>query len=76
MFSTRLKKTTDPDRVLFVKGEHERCFSYSSQTACDKNGFISDFEIVGGNVHDSQSFHLLYDKSDLTDTQIVALDAG
>ena len=54
--------TTDPDSGLFVKGEHERCFAYSSQTACDKNGFVLGFEVVAGNVHDSQSFHQLYDK--------------
>ena len=68
--------TTDPDSGLFVKGEHERCFAYSSQTACDKHGFILNFELAAGNVHDSQSFHQLYEKLDLTKTQIVALDAG
>lgn len=68
--------TTDPDSGLFVKGEHERCFAYSSQTACDKNGFVLGFELVAGNVHDNQSFHQLYDKLDLKDTKIVALDAG
>ena len=68
--------TTDPDSGLFVKGEHERCFAYSSQTACDKHGFVLDFELVAGNVHDSQSFHQLYEKLPLKDTKIVALDAG
>ncbi len=34
------------------------------------------FELVAGNVHDSQSFHQLYDKLDLKNTKIVALDAG
>ena len=74
----RVKKIsmTDPDSGLFVKGEHERCFAYSSQTACDKNDFVLDFEVVAGNVHDSQSFHQLYDKLDLKNTKIVALDAG
>ena len=32
--------------------------------------------MVAGNIHDSQSFHQLYDKLDLNDTKIVALDAG
>ena len=54
-------------------GVHERCFA---QTSCDKHGFVLDFEIVAGNIHDSQSFHLLYEKLDLTNTKIVALDAG
>ena len=59
-----------------VKGEHERCFAYSSQTACDKHGLVLNFKVVAGNVHDSQSFHQLYEELDLKDTKIVALDAG
>ena len=31
---------TDPDSGLFDKGEYERCFAYSAQTACDKHGFV------------------------------------
>lgn len=32
--------TTDSDCGLFVKGEHERCFAYSSQTACDMSWIL------------------------------------
>ena len=55
---------------------HERCFAYSAQTACDKHGFVLDFEVGAGNVHDGQMFHELYKKMDLSRTQIVAVDAG
>ena len=73
---TKKVSTTDPDSGLFIKGEHERCFAYSAQTACDKHGFVLDFEVGAGNVHDGQMFHELYKKMDLSRTQIVAVDAG
>ena len=73
---TRKVSTTDSDSGLFVKGEHERCFAYSAQTACDKHGFVLDFEVGAGNLHDGQMFHELYKKMDLSQTQIVAVDAG
>ena len=46
---TRKVSTTDSDSGLFIKGEHERCFAYSAQTACDKHGFVLAFEVVAGN---------------------------
>ena len=70
------ESTTDSECGLFVKGEHERCFAYSAQTACDKHGFVLAFELGAGNLHDGQMFHELYKKMDLSRTQIVALDAG
>ena len=36
----RTVSITDPDRGLFVKGEHERPFAYEAHTACDKNGVV------------------------------------
>lgn len=72
----RKVSTTDSECGLFVKGEHERCFAYSAQTACDKHGFVLDFELGAGNLHDGQMFHELYKKMDLRRTQIVAVDAG
>ena len=54
--------TTDPESGLFCKGEHERCFAYAAQTACDKNNFVLDVNVVAGNIHDSVSFDSLYDK--------------
>ena len=47
---------------MFCKGEHERCFAYAAQTACDKNNFVLDVNVVAGNIHDSVSFDSLYDK--------------
>ena len=52
---------TDPESGMFVKGEKERSFAYSAQTACDRNGFVLGTEVVPGNTHDSQSFHPLYE---------------
>ena len=73
---TRNISTTDSDSGLFVKGEHERCFAYSTQTACDKHGFVLGFEVGAGNLHDGQMFHELYKKMDLSKTEVVAVDAG
>lgn len=36
----RKVSTTDSESGLFVKGEHERGFTYSAQTICDKHGFV------------------------------------
>ena len=70
--------TTDPESGLFHKGEHQKCFAYEAQTACDKNNFVLDVTVVPGNVHDSVSFDELYDK--ITDRfpeiKVVTADAG
>ena len=58
---TVTQSKTDPESGMFVKGEKERSFAYSVQTACDKNGFVIGSEVVPGNTHDSKSFHPLYD---------------
>ena len=73
---TKKVSTTDSDSGLFVKGEHERCFAYSAQTACDRHGFVLEFEVGAGNLHAGQMFHRLSKKMDLSRTQIVAVDAG
>ena len=44
----RKENTTDSDSGLFVKGEQERCFAYSAQTACDRHGFVLAFEVGAG----------------------------
>jgi len=69
---------TDPDSGMFVKGEHERCFAYISNTACDKNNFILGFYLGAGNIHDSQAFHELYQNllPTLNATEAIAVDAG
>lgn len=51
---------TDPESGCFHKGEKEKCFAYSHQTFCDKNGFVIYTLCVAGNVHDSVSFFPAY----------------
>ena len=70
--------TTDPDCGIFHKGEHKIVFAYSSNTACDKNGFILDFHVTPGNSHDSTSFPALYSKLNTRFPNIknYVLDAG
>lgn len=72
------KSTTDPESGLFVKGEHERCFAYVANTACDRHNFILDFELGAGNIHDSQMFHELYKKlkDKIPQTEVIAIDSG
>ena len=36
------ESTTDPESGVFHKGEHKKCFAYTAQTCCDKNGYIMD----------------------------------
>lgn len=52
----------DPESGVFHKGEKEKCFAYSANTACDKNGYILDMVIEPGNVHDSVSYEGLHKK--------------
>lgn len=70
---------TDPESGLFHKGEKEKCFAYSHQTFCDKNGFVLTSICVPGNVHDSVSFfeayHVLSNKFK-EDIKNICLDAG
>lgn len=77
---TKHKKqsTTDPESGLFHKGEHEKCFAYSVNTACDRHNFILDFEVEAGNLHDSQLFDGLYRNvlQQFPVLQVVAVDAG
>lgn len=72
------KSKTDPESGLFVKGEHERCFAYVANTACDRHNFILDFALGAGNIHDSQMFHDVYKKLSayMKEVETVAVDAG
>ena len=75
---TMTQSKTDPESGLFVKGEHERCFAYVANTACDCHNFILGFEVGAGNVHDSQMFHELYKKlkDNIPQTEVIAVDSG
>lgn len=33
---------TDTESGVFRKGEHKKCFAYTAQTGCDKNGYVMD----------------------------------
>lgn len=56
------QSTTDPESGVFHKGEHKKCFAYTAQTGCDKNGYVMEVTVNPGNVHDSTAFDELYDK--------------
>ena len=46
------KSITDTESGCFHKGEKEKCFAYTHQTFCDKNGFVLASITTPGNVHD------------------------
>ncbi len=66
------QSTTDPECGVFHKGEHKKCFAYTAQTACDKNGYVLDVTLNPGNVNDSVAFDELYERLDKTFPQIGA----
>jgi transposase len=69
---------TDPECGMFHKGEKEKQFAYSVQTACDENGWILGCETNAGNINDNNGgaqFVLPYlDNHEKVD--YVVLDAG
>lgn len=68
---------TDPDCGMFHKGEKERQLAYSTQVACDENGWIIDSNVYPGNMNDNNSGIDFLD-SILEDDEIsaVVMDAG
>lgn len=70
--------TTDPECGVFHKGEHKKCFAYAAQTACDKHGYVMDFTLNPGNVHDSVAFDGLYDRltKRFKEIKYAVMDAG
>ena len=72
------QSTTDPESGVFHKGEHEKCFAYVANTACDKNNFILDFVLGAGNIHDSVMFDGLYKKviDKFNEVKVIAIDSG
>jgi hypothetical protein len=69
---------TDPECGMFHKGEKEKQFAYSVQTACDENGWVVGCETNAGSINDNNGgtkFVLPYlDKHQEVD--YVVLDAG
>ena len=72
------KSTTDPESGLFHKGEHQKCFAYTTNTACDKHNFILEYQVAAGNNHDSQTFEPLYEKllTKYPQTKEIVIDVG
>jgi len=72
------QSTTDPESGVFHKGEHEKCFAYVANTACDRHNFILDFDLGPGNNHDSVMFDELYERviSRFSEVEVVAVDSG
>ncbi len=68
--------TTDPESGWFRKGEHKNVFAYGIETACDRNGWILDFTVNPGNLHDSRTFKGLYEKLEHIGMEYCVLDAG
>lgn len=70
---------TDPESGCFHKGEKEKCFAYTHQTFCDKNGFVLGVKTYPGNVHDSAAFFDAYEEVNKRfegKIKNVCLDAG
>ena len=65
--------------AVSIKVKKKKCFAYSHQTFCDRNGFVLASVCVAGNVHDSVSFFSAYkvlnDKY-MDQIKNVCLDAG
>ena len=72
------QSTTDPESGLFHKGEHEKCFAYVANTACDRHNFVLDFDLAPGNTHDSKMFDGIYARliEKFPEIHAIAVDAG
>lgn len=69
--------TTDPESGWFHKGEHKQVFAYGVQTACDQHGWILDYTVNPGNLHDSRTFEGIYEKiSKRRNAEMIIVDAG
>ncbi|APB32123.1 IS1182 family transposase [Vagococcus teuberi] len=77
--NTKVKKISknDADSGWFHKGEHKQVFAYTTQVACDKNGWVLGYTTHPGNQHDSRTFISIYNKlkSHFTLNKLV-MDAG
>ena len=50
-----LVSKVDPECGMFHKGEKERQLAYSTQVACDENGWITHAKVFPGNMNDNNS---------------------
>lgn len=70
------ESTSDPESGWFHKGEHKQVFAYAIETACDKHGWVLDYTVSPGNLHDSRTFKGLYDKIKNIGIKTLIADAG
>ncbi len=70
------RSTTDPDCGWFHKGEHKEVFAYAVETACDRHGWILDYTVNRGNLHDSRTFPGLYDRIRHFHPEMLIMDSG
>jgi hypothetical protein len=70
--------TIYPDCGMFMKGAHERQFTYEAYTACDKKGFVLGVEVTSENVHDNVAWDALYDQvtANVPKTEYFTMDAA
>lgn len=69
---------SDPDAGYYVKSEREKQFAYSAHTCCDKFGYIVDFHLTSGNLHDSTQLVPMIDRLESKHLlpRYVAVDSG
>ena len=70
------ESTSDPESGWFHKGEHKQVFAYAIETARDKHGWVLDYTVSPGNLHDSRTFKGLYDKIKNIGIKTLIADAG
>lgn len=68
--------TTDPESGWYHKGDHKDVFAYTSQVACDKNGWVLAYTVDAGNTHDSQAFPTLWKKLESFHPNYIIADSG
>ena len=70
------ESTSAPESGWFHKGAHKQVFAYAIETACDKHGWVLDYTVSPGNLHDSRTFKGLYDKIKNIGIKTLIADAG
>lgn len=69
--------TTDPECGMFHKGEKEKQLAYSTQVACDENGWVTNAKVYPGNMNDNNSgVDFLETINKDNEVENVVMDAG
>lgn len=68
---------TDPECGMFHNGEKERQLAYSTQVACDENGWVTNAKVYPVNMNDNNSgVDFLEDINKNEDVENIVMDAG